>query len=183
MGEPAGGGLILLPCQRTTTLSDTGEESPNGAPRKMHAFCGVPGLEGGNQDNLETKSSFGAHLNTTLTPSEYYLVPRREFGGENSPPNGVQRVMKQLRRGAGGPLRACVYFNFSSLSRARKIFACVASKNFSAQFLDKTYVRTSYKQISVGARGCNALAKGVWGYNTPASKNFRRNSLTKHMFE
>ena len=27
-------------------ISNTGEESPNGAPRKMHAFCGVPGLEG-----------------------------------------------------------------------------------------------------------------------------------------
>ena len=30
LGEPAGGGLILLPCQRTTTLSDTGEECLKG---------------------------------------------------------------------------------------------------------------------------------------------------------
>ena len=40
-------------------------------------------------------------MSTTLTPSEYYLVPRRDLGGENSPPNTVRRVIKQLRRGAG----------------------------------------------------------------------------------
>ena len=38
--------------------SSRGEESPNGAPRKMHAFCGVPGLEGEIKITRETKSLF-----------------------------------------------------------------------------------------------------------------------------
>ena len=33
-----------------------GEESPNGAPRKMHAFCGVPGLEGEIKITREARS-------------------------------------------------------------------------------------------------------------------------------
>ena len=37
---------------------------------------------GGNQDNLETNSLLEACLNTTDTPSECYVVPRRDLGGE-----------------------------------------------------------------------------------------------------
>ena len=40
-------GEVYAAAQASTCCDVTGEESPNGAPRKMHAFCGVPGLEGG----------------------------------------------------------------------------------------------------------------------------------------
>ena len=39
-------GEVYAAAQASTCCDVTGEESPNGAPRKMHAFCGVPGLEG-----------------------------------------------------------------------------------------------------------------------------------------
>ena len=40
-------GEVYAAAQASTCCDVTGEESPNGAPRKMHAFCGVPGLDGG----------------------------------------------------------------------------------------------------------------------------------------
>ena len=39
-------GEVYAAAQASTCCDVTGEESPNGAPREMHALCGVPGLEG-----------------------------------------------------------------------------------------------------------------------------------------
>ena len=58
-------GEVYAAAQASTCCDVTGEESPNGAPRKMHAFCGVPGLEGEIKITCETKRLFGACLDTT----------------------------------------------------------------------------------------------------------------------
>ena len=58
-------GEVYAAAQASTCCDVTGEESPNGAPRKMHAFCGVPGLEGEIKITPETNSLFGASLSTT----------------------------------------------------------------------------------------------------------------------
>ena len=58
-------GEVYAAAQASTCCDVTGEESPNGAPRKMHAFCGVPGLEGEIKITSETNSLFGASPNTT----------------------------------------------------------------------------------------------------------------------
>ena len=51
-------GEVYAAAQASTCCGVTGEESPNGAPRKMHAFCGVPGLEGETKITPETNSLF-----------------------------------------------------------------------------------------------------------------------------
>ena len=58
-------GEVYAAAQASTCCDVTGEESPNGAPRKMHAFCGVPGLEGEIKITRETNSPFEACLDTT----------------------------------------------------------------------------------------------------------------------
>ena len=63
-------GEVHAAAQASTCCDVTGEESPNGAPRKMHAFCGVPGLEGEIKITPEMYSLFKARLNTTKPPSE-----------------------------------------------------------------------------------------------------------------
>ena len=66
-------GEVHAAAQASTCCDITGEESPNGAPRKMHAFCGVPGLEGGILTPRETNSLFEAYLNTTNSLFEVCL--------------------------------------------------------------------------------------------------------------
>ena len=58
-------GEVYAAAQASTCCDVTGEESPNGAPRKMHAFCGVPGLEGDIKITPETNGSFEASLSAT----------------------------------------------------------------------------------------------------------------------
>ena len=48
-------GEVYAAAQASTSFDVTGEESPNGAPRKMHAFCGVPGLEGESNSPRDVK--------------------------------------------------------------------------------------------------------------------------------
>ena len=58
--------MIVLRIERANSgTAGTGEESPNGAPRKMRAFCGVPGLEREIKITRETNILFGAYINTT----------------------------------------------------------------------------------------------------------------------
>ena len=82
--------------QASTCCDVTGEESPNGAPRKMHAFCGVPGLEGGILTPRETNSLFGACLNTTKTPA------RKKSARSDSDPVSLRRdlLLQKARRRA-----------------------------------------------------------------------------------
>ena len=63
-------GEVYAAAQASTCCDVTGEESPNGAPRKMHAFCGVPGLEGEIKITPETNSLFEASPGTTATVVE-----------------------------------------------------------------------------------------------------------------
>ena len=64
--------------------SDTGEESPNGAPRKMHAFCGVPGLEGENQDNPRDEQPIRSVFEHDEQPIQ--SVPKQAAHSERVPP-------------------------------------------------------------------------------------------------
>ena len=63
-------GEVYAAAQASTCCDVTGEESPNGAHRKMHAFCGVTGLEGEIKITRGTKSLSEACLNTTRTLTE-----------------------------------------------------------------------------------------------------------------
>ena len=78
-------------------------------------------------------------MKTTNTPSEYYLVPRRDPGGESSPPNGVRRRVEQLRRGAEDR-SARVLILICRRCQGREKFSGLCPRNFSARFLDKTSV-------------------------------------------
>ena len=98
----------------------------------MHAFCGVPGLEGEPTHHPRDEKFERASLSTTLTPSEYYLVPAEVSAGRKSPPNGVRREIKQLRRGAGDRSARVFSVLFSSLSRVRKILQALPAKFFGA---------------------------------------------------
>ena len=57
-------------------------------------------------------------------------------GGENSPPNGVRRVIKQLRRGAGDR-SARVLILTKHRCQGRENFCLRRKQKFSALFLDK----------------------------------------------
>ena len=72
-------GEVYAAAQASTCCDVTGEESPNGAPRKMHAFCGVPGLEGEIKITRETKSLFGACLSKTSGLIERARTRRKAY--------------------------------------------------------------------------------------------------------
>ena len=61
-----------------------------------------------------------------------HLVPRRDLGGEKSPPKQASAGHKVIKARGGRPLRACFDFNLSSLSRARKFLLALQAKFFGA---------------------------------------------------
>ena len=75
-------GEVYAAAKASTCCDAAGEESPNGAPRKIAAgnFVGSPGWRGSQHITRETNSLFGAHLNTTLTYSEW--IPSQGGVGE-----------------------------------------------------------------------------------------------------
>ena len=94
-------------------------------------------------------------------------VPRRTgFGGENSPPNGVRRVVKQLRRGAR-VRSARVLILTCHRCQGRENFSGLCPRNFSALFLYKMNARKRNKAV---AWGCGGIIppQGARGYNTLA---------------
>ena len=74
-----------------------------------------------------------AHLNKKRHPAEVST-------GKESPPNGVRRVIKELRRGAGNR-SARVLILTKSRCQGREKFCSLCKQNFSAQFLDKRNTR------------------------------------------
>ena len=78
--------------------------------------------------------------------------------------NGVSSYATKAR--GGEPLRACCYFNFSSLSRARKILQTTPCKFFRRYSLTKqVFGRVINKKY--GSARVQHPRKGVWGYSTP----------------
>ena len=83
------------------------------------------------------------------TPSlRVHLVPRRDLGGEKSPPKRASAGDKAIKARGGEPLRACFDFNSSSLSRARKILQATPCKFFRRCSLTKR-VRVKRQSIKV----------------------------------
>ena len=78
-------------------------------------------------------------------------------GGENSPPNGVRLVMKQLRRGAGDR-SARVLILTKHRCQGRENFSGCRPRNFSARFLDKTSGREGQFSKSAVPERVYALA-------------------------
>ncbi len=138
-----------------------------GLPAKCMHFVGSPGWRGNSNSPRDEQLIRSVPEHDAHSERVLFGAPPSSRRGKQSAEQG-SAGHKAIKARGGEPLRACVYYVVFRRCQGRENFSGLCPRNFSAQFLDKTSVGTSYKQIVWEREGVTPSQGGV-GNNSPTA--------------